>query len=154
MVWARPFRHPAILAMLLAATLASCTRSYRNHGYAPSESELAQLELGVDTQESVVAKVGRPNLGGVVREDAFFYVQSRFSMYGFRGPQEISREVLVLSFGADGTLRNVERFGLEDGRVVALSRRTTEGVFEDNTFIRQILGNVGQVDAGALLGEE
>lgn len=144
-------RAPALAALLLAGLLGACSPLVRNSGYVPAESELAALRLGVDTRDSVVAAVGRPTAQGVLDASSFFYVQSRFQTLGFLEPREVDRQVLVLTFAADGTLGAVERFGLERGRAVALSRRTTGGVFADTTFVRQILGNIGRVDTGALV---
>ena len=139
------------LALIAAGLLAACAPLVRNTGYVPAESELALLQLGVDTRESVVEAVGRPTAGGVLGESTCFYVQSRFQTLGFLEPREVDRQVLALTFAPDGTLGAVERFGLERGRAVALSRRTTDGVFADTTFVRQILGNIGRVDTGALV---
>ncbi|MBC7156656.1 MAG: outer membrane protein assembly factor BamE, partial [Rhodobacteraceae bacterium] len=41
----------------------------------------------------------------------------------------------------------VERFGLRDGEVVALSRRVTETNVRGVTFIRQLIGNIGNLRA-------
>ncbi len=144
----------SLAALALIVGLTACAPLYRNHGYAPTDSELATLAFGVDTRDSVIAAVGRPTAAGVQGESSFYYVESRFRLQGPLAPREIEREVLALSFAADGTLGAIERFGLEDGRVVPLSRRTTDLVFADSTFVRQILGNVGRVDTGALLGDE
>jgi outer membrane protein assembly factor BamE (lipoprotein component of BamABCDE complex) len=149
----RPSGRGLGLALLLAGTLAACSPVYRYHGYIPSESELAALVVGQTTREEVIALVGAPTATGVLGENAFYYVRSRFRDYGYRATREVEREVLVISFTPAGLLSNVERFGLEDGNVVALSRRVTDDNLRDTTFIRQLLGNVGQFDAGQLLGE-
>jgi outer membrane protein assembly factor BamE (lipoprotein component of BamABCDE complex) len=115
---------------------------------------LAQLQVGVDSEETVVAKLGRPTTTGVLGNRGLYYVQSRFSQLGFFAAEEIDRQVLVLSFNANGTLGNVERFGLEDGRVVQLNPARTAEVFADRTFVSQLLGNIGRVDAGSLIGSE
>jgi outer membrane protein assembly factor BamE (lipoprotein component of BamABCDE complex) len=143
-----------IAATLLVGPLGACAPIYRTHGYAPAESELATLSLGEDTRESVAASVGRPTTEGVLDQTGFYYVESRFRASGLLPQQEVSREVLALSFAADGTLGAVERFGLEDGRVVPISRRTTPGVFADPSVIARIFANFGGLDTGALLGED
>lgn len=143
------WRAARLLVLLLA--LAGCAQ-VRNSGYAPTDAELAALEVGRDTREDVIAAVGRPTAGGVLGDTSFYYVQSRFRTLAFLAPQEIEREVLALTFAPDGTLGAIERFGLEDGRVVPLSRRVTDEVFADTTFIRQLLGNIGRFDAGRFLG--
>lgn len=136
---------------LLAAT--ACSPIVRYHGYVPPEGALAALSVGVDTPETVVAAVGRPTTEGVLGDSGLYYVQSRFEQVGPRAPREVSREVLAMTFLPDGTLGNVERFGLEEGRVVRLSTRVTAGVFADRTFITQLLGNVGRIDPTRLFGD-
>lgn len=141
-------------AALALAALGACAPPVRFHGYVPSDSALAGLAVGVDTREDVIAAVGRPTAGGVLGDTGFYYVQSEFRQLAFLEPREVGREVLAISFAPDGTIGNIERFGLEDGRVVPLSTRVTEGVFADRAFVAQILGNIGRFDATRLFDDE
>jgi outer membrane protein assembly factor BamE (lipoprotein component of BamABCDE complex) len=143
-----------VIVAVMAGALAACSPQYRYHGYMPSESELATVVVGQSTREDVVALVGAPTATGVVNADAFYYVQSRFRDYGYRATQEVERQLLKITFAPSGVVQNVERFGLDDGNVVALSRRVTDDNLRDTTFIRQLLGNVGQFDAGQFIGED
>jgi len=131
----------------------ACTPIIRNHGFLPAEEDLATITVGVDTRESVRALVGPPSAGGVLDGSGFYYVASTFRHFGAFAPQETNREVLAISFNDAGVVSNIERFGLEEGNVVVLSRRVTDSNVADNTLIRQILGNIGQVDAGSFIGE-
>jgi len=140
--------------LLLGAALAACAPQYRYHGYMPSDSELATVVPGQSTREDVIALVGAPTATGVINNDAFYYVQSRFRDYGYRATEEVERQLLKISFAPSGVVQNIERFGLEDGNVVALSRRVTDDNLRDTTFIRQLLGNVGQFDAGQFIGDD
>ena len=119
----------------------------------PTEAELADIQVGRDTRDSIADKIGRPAAGGVVRDDVWYYVQSRVETYAYRAPDVIERQVLAVSFSNAGTVRNIERFGLEDGRVITLNRRVTDSNIQGVSFIRQLMGNVGRVDAGTLLNE-
>lgn len=125
----------------------------RNHGFVPTEEDLQTLTVGVDTRESVRALVGPPTAGGVLDGSGYYYVASTFRHFGAFAPQEVSRQVLAISFDARGIVSNIERFGLDEGNVVVLSRRVTDNNAADNTLLRQILGNIGQVDAGSFIGE-
>lgn len=136
--------------MLLVAS--GCAQ-FRDHGYAPSDGQLAEILVGVDTRGTVSDVVGPPTAGGVSAEGDFFYVQSRFRLVGPLEPREIEREVVAIRFDGDGVVSNVERFGLQDGQVVALSRRVTEDNVRDNTFLRQLFGSIGRFNAGDFLGE-
>lgn len=144
------------LGLLLGAglALAACTTQYRKHGYTPSEEQLAEIIVGVDDRATVAEVLGAPTAGGVLGEQTYYYVESRFRYFGMLEPREIEREVVAVSFDAEGFVSNIERFGLEDGQVVALSRRVTESSVRDSTFLRQLLGDLGNFDAGAVLGSE
>ena len=48
-------------------------------------------------------------------------------------------------------MENVERFGLENGQAVVLSRRVTDSNIKGLSFLRQLLGNIGNINAGQLL---
>jgi outer membrane protein assembly factor BamE (lipoprotein component of BamABCDE complex) len=141
----------AVLALVLIAAVAGCTPIIRDHGFAPTEAELAALEIGVDTRETVTQKVGRPSAEGLLEDSGWFYVQSRWEQIGPRAPVEVDRQVVVISFNAGGTVSNVERFGLEDGQVVTLSRRVTDSNIQGVTLIGQLLGNIGRLRADQLV---
>jgi outer membrane protein assembly factor BamE (lipoprotein component of BamABCDE complex) len=130
-----------------------CTTIYRNHGYAPTDTELAEVLVGVDTRGTVADIIGPPTAGGVTNGGGFFYVQSRFRLLGPLEPREIDREVVAITFDGEGFVENVERFGLENGNVVALSRRVTQDNVRDTTFIRQLFGSIGNFNAGDFLGD-
>ena len=40
-----------LAAAVCAVAIAACSPVYRNHGYAPSDKDLAQITVGVDTRE-------------------------------------------------------------------------------------------------------
>ncbi|WP_371441582.1 outer membrane protein assembly factor BamE [Rhodovulum sp. ES.010] len=126
----------------------------RNHGYAPEAADLDAIVVGVDTRESVAEVIGSPSAAGVMRDDAWYYVESTWETFGPRAPDPVERRVVAISFGEDGTVANIERFGLEDGRVIALNRRVTESNVRGVSFLRQLLGNIGVFRAEDFLGEE
>jgi outer membrane protein assembly factor BamE (lipoprotein component of BamABCDE complex) len=149
--WARPVRW--VIAGLVLVLTVACSPIFRNHGYVPSDEELALVAVGTDTRETVAEKVGAPTASGLLNDVGWYYVQSRFRTYGPRQPREIDRQVVAITFAEDGVVTNVERFGLEDGQVVALSRRVTETNIRGVSLIRQLLGNLGNLRADQVLDE-
>ena len=143
-------RQAAVL--LLAAGLAACSPIYRNHGYVPAEDELALVEVGVDTRETVGQKIGRPSTSGLLNDEGWFYVQSRYEHRGPREPREIERQVLAVTFNQSGVVENIARYGLEDGRVVQISRRVTETNIKGISLIQQLLGSFGRIRAEDIAG--
>ena len=144
----------ALVLCLALGAAAACTPIYRTHGFVPSQSEILGLEPGVDTRETVTEVIGQPTAGGVLDERGFYYVQSRFRTFGPLEPREIDRQVVAMTFDGEGVLRNVERYGLADGRAVPLERRVTDDGLRDTTFIRQLLGNLGNFDPSQFIGDE
>ncbi|MFQ6549605.1 outer membrane protein assembly factor BamE [Aestuariibius sp. 2305UL40-4] len=141
-----------VFVALAALALAGCVAQFRNHGYAPSDSELAEVLVGLDTRDSVIETFGPPTTGGVLEQGAVYYVESRWRLYGALEPQIIDRQLVAISFDPEGVVSNVERFTLEDGRVITLSRRVTDDNVRNTTFIRQLLGNLGRIDNADFLG--
>ncbi|MCU0911651.1 MAG: outer membrane protein assembly factor BamE [Rhodobacteraceae bacterium] len=134
-----------MLAALALVLVGACTPIVRNHGYIPTEEDLSLLTVGVDTRESVAASVGVPSAGGLVSDGGYYFVRSRWETRGPFAPKEVDRQVLAISFDQDGVVENIERFGLEDGRVVALSRRVTNSNIRNVSFLRQLFGNLGRL---------
>mgnify|MGYP006172747641 CR=1 FL=1 len=140
-----------LAAGVLVLGVAACAPIYRDHGYVPTQEELAAVEVGKDTRETVAEKVGRPSTSGLLNDVGWFYVQSRWKHYGAKAPQEIDRQVVSITFTDAGVVQNVERFGLEDGQVVTLSRRITDTNIKGVSFIRQIMGNLGRMRAADIV---
>lgn len=134
------------MALGLVLALASCGDTVRSHGFVPSEDQLDAVVVGRDTRATVRTILGVPGSTGIVADEGWFYVRSTFEDGTLRALREVDREVVAVSFDGEGVVTNVERFGLEDGQVVALSRRVTT----DNTagigFLRQLFGNLGRFD--------
>ncbi|GGE41074.1 outer membrane protein assembly factor BamE [Actibacterium pelagium] len=123
----------------------------RSHGYVPSEEDLENVIVGVDTRDTVATNVGTPSTSGVISDGDYYYVASRWETRLYFKPKEVEREVVAISFDEGGTVSNVERFGLEDGQVVVLNRRVTDDNINRITFLRQLLGNFGNFVPGQFL---
>jgi outer membrane protein assembly factor BamE (lipoprotein component of BamABCDE complex) len=141
------------VAGLLVWVVAACSPITRNHGYVPEDADLALLVVGADTRETAGPKVGRPSTSGLLADTGWYYVQSRWEHKGALPPVEIDRQVVALSFSDAGTLTNVERFGMERGQIVPLSRRVTESNVKGMSVLSQLFSNFGRFSPGAFLGE-
>jgi len=142
-----------VLALCGVIGVAGCASTYQNHGYVPPENDLDNLIIDVDTRATVDDLIGPPSVSGMVGDGDYYYVRSRKRTYMMLRPQVIEREVLAISFNDDDTIANIERFGLEDGQVVPLSRRVTDTSVIKNGFLRQLLSNIGAINPEQLFGE-
>jgi outer membrane protein assembly factor BamE (lipoprotein component of BamABCDE complex) len=134
------------LALAFVLGLAACADTVRSHGFVPTDDQLEAVVVGRDTRTTVTTILGEPGSTGVMADEGWFYVRSTFEDGTYRALREVDRQVVAVSFDSEGVVTNVERFGLEDGNVVLLSRRVTD----DNTagigFLRQLFGNLGRID--------
>lgn len=139
-----------MIALVVSLTLSACTATFQNHGYIPPQEDLDALAVGIDTRASVEESVGPPSSSGVLNEGGYYYVRSRVRTFGPTAPKEVERQVLAISFDGDGVVSNIERFGLEDGQVVPLTRRVTDTAVSNKSFLRQLIGNIGRIGPGTI----
>lgn len=146
-------RRPFLRALVLAAALglSGCVAISRDVGFVPSEQDLAEIAVGLDTRSTVDSILGAPTLEGIRDDSGWYYVRSQIVQRGWTAPVETDREVVAVSFDARGVVSNVERFGLQDGQVVPLSRRVTDSNTRGIGFLRQAFGNLGRIDAANFL---
>ncbi len=136
----------AVLAVISLGAVAGCSATYKNHGYVPLDEDLAQIVPGVDSRATVDDVIGVPSTAGVLSGGDYYYVRSRVRHSGMFRPQVIDRQVLAISFDQQNVVANIERFDLRDGNVVALSRRVTDTSVQGKGFLRQMLGNIGNLN--------
>jgi len=141
------------LVILTVSLVTGCTTTYKDHGYLPLEESLNQVAIGKDNRGFVTGLLGSPIGSGVLDDGAIFYISTRIKTYLFYEPKVVSRDMIVVSFDSQDKVSNVERFSLEDGRIVVLSRRVTEAPVKGPKILSQILGNFGNVSADDLLGQ-
>lgn len=141
-------------ALLLNLVLVpACSSLEDSHGYVPEAGLVEEIQVGIDTKVTVARILGRPGVEGIIDDRGWYYVRSDYERRLWHAPVESNREVLSVSFADDGVVENVERFGLEDGRVVALERRVTDSNTQGISFLRQLFSNFGNFDASALFDE-
>lgn len=143
------FRRAVCLAAALGA--AGCAPTYANHGFAPQIAELDALTAGADTRGSVLRKLGRPSSTSTFDSDVWYYVASRTEKFAFYQPKVVDRTVAVVRFDEFGVVTQVDRYGLEDGRIVSLVTSTTPTFGRELSVLQQIFSNVGKVDASQVL---
>ena len=147
----RPAIRRAGFGVALAGGLAACSATYTNHGYVPPPELLSEISIGT-SREQVAEIAGSPGTGGVMRDEAWFYTQYRVRNFTYNAPEVIERDIVAISFSDAGRVTNIERFGLEDGQLVQLSRRVTESSVRDLGFLRSILSNFGRISLGDATG--
>lgn len=144
----------ALLATLaLGSVLAACAPTTRIHGYVPSQADVARITPGVDDIFSVEESLGRPSSSGLLQEGAWYYVQSTVSTFAFNAPEVVDRTVLAVNFDQNGIVTGIDRYGIEDGRVINLTTRTTDTGGRQMGVLEQLFGNLLNIDPASLAGQ-
>lgn len=142
---------PRLLMAALIGLLLACTPTVTQHGYVPETQDLERITVGKDTRDTVAALIGRPSTAGLLNDVGWFYVQSTWRQRGAAALSEVDRQVVAITFDDKGFVANVERFGLEKGQVVALTRRITKDNVASAGFLRQLFGNIGGISTNQLI---
>ena len=142
----------AFVLLLGLSVLTGCATLEDSHGYVPDAELLKEITVGRDTKDTVGRILGRPGTEGIVDDGGWYYVKSDYERFLWRAPVEVNREVVAVTFSEKGIVENIERFGLENGRVVALERRVTDSNTKGIGFLRQLFSNLGNFNPGDFLG--
>jgi outer membrane protein assembly factor BamE (lipoprotein component of BamABCDE complex) len=146
----KSLRWTGVALLLSLAAAAGCAPTTQVHGYMPPPEDIARIRPGFDDTGSVEEILGRPSSNGVLRDSAWYYVQSRVENFTYNPPRVVDRTVLAVNFDQRGVVRDIRRYGLEDGRVIDLEDRTTDTGGREMGVIEQLFGNILNVDAEAL----
>ena len=142
-----------VVTIILGGGLSACSAVIDNHGYAPDEQAVAEIEVGKDTRGSVRSKIGRPSSSGVFTREGWYYVSTRVGRYMYHAPKVTDRRVVAVRFDPDDVVVAVNIYGLDDGRLIDLQTRTTPTQGRDLTILQQILGNLGTLSGEQLLNK-
>ena len=134
-----------VAALALATFVAGCSGQTTRHGYVAEESALDQIEIG-SSKDQVRLIMGTPTTTAAIGNEVYFYISETKKQVLFLEPEIIERRVLTFYFGEEGSLTRVANFGLQDGKVFDFVSRTTPTRGDDLTLLRQILGNIVNVN--------
>ena len=144
----------ALAALLLSgAFLAGCSPTTRIHGYMPPEADVSRIRPGVDTTATVQEILGLPAGNGIVRDSAWYYVESTFENFTYHAPRVLDRKVLEVKYNEEGVVTGLTRYGIQDGRIVDLADATTETGGQEMGVLEQLFGNILNMDPGQFTGQ-
>lgn len=140
-------RRALIGLTILGISALGCAPTVRIHGYVPPPEDIAQIQPGVDNYDSVQEVLGLPSSSGLLQDRAWYYVESTVQNYTYNPPTVIDRTVLAVEFNENGVVTGLAEYGLEDGRIVNLTARTTETGGRTLGVLEQLFGNILNLDA-------
>lgn len=124
--------------------VAACSPIRESHGYTPRADELDQIQVNVDTRNTVQRKLGRPSTLGTFDDDVWLYISQRTETIAFYEREIVDQQVVLIAFNHVGVVTEVARYGLEDGRIIDLVSRETPTGGRRLTILQQVFQNVGR----------
>ena len=140
------FRAAPLLAGLAAsaALVSACTPTTSFQGFQAIDARPQDVQVGVDTRESVKAKLGTPSVVSTFDPDVWYYVSQVTENQSFYRQRLIRRDVVAISFNKGGeTVAKIDDLTLKDGRVIAFDGHVTPTRGRELTVIEQLIGSIG-----------
>ena len=133
-------------AALLGA--AGCAPVENQRGYVPDMEAISSIQVGMDTRDTVSKKLGDPSSAATFNNDTWYYISAHVEQNAFFAPRATERNILAVEFAQDGKVSGVQRYSLEDGRIVDFVTRETPTRGRDLSLLQQIFNSVpGQIGA-------
>jgi outer membrane protein assembly factor BamE (lipoprotein component of BamABCDE complex) len=130
----------SLLCCLLLLT--ACQPMVANRGNILDPDALTQVVPGKTTREEVAAALGSPTEVGTFDEKVWYYVGRQTEQYSFFRPDVIKQHAIEVDFDEEGIVASVKNLDLKEAGDVDPVARQTPTYGRDDTFIRQLLGDL------------
>ena len=136
----------------LAIAMAGCAPNVATRGNLVEDTRLDQIVVGSSTANDVVALMGTPTTEATFDQRTWYYIGQRTEQMAFFEPEVTDRRIVVIRFGEDGVVQDIQELGLDDAREVAIVERETPTLGRQITFLEQVIGNLGRFNTDRDLG--
>jgi outer membrane protein assembly factor BamE (lipoprotein component of BamABCDE complex) len=139
---------PALLSLAAALALSACAPTVTRHGHHFQETDVQLIQPGM-SQEQVKTSLGSPTTTATVGAgSAYYYISSTQTQQAFFASQETDRKVLAVYFTKQGSVERAAQYGLQDGKVIDLAKRTTPTHARDESVLKALFRNLGTKQLG------
>lgn len=138
-----------ILLPLLLLGVAGCNtrQMLNNQGYIADEELVSSVQPGVDNKESVEKALGRPTMAAQWDDNVWYYMSRNTKQLAFARPVPKDQRILIVRFGADGTVTAVEKHGMEKVADISPDPDKTPTLGREASLLEDLFGNLGTVGA-------
>lgn len=127
-----------------AALLSACVPTTSFQGFQAIDARPQDVQAGVDTRDTVRAKLGTPSQVSTFDPDVWFYISQVIEHQSFYRPRLVRRDVVAVTFNKGGDIvAKVDTLTLKDGRVIAFNGHETPTRGRELTVLEQLIGSIG-----------
>ena len=141
-------RQKIFVSLTLLALLGACEPTIANRGNVLDQDKLAEVTVGTSTREDVVSKLGSPTMVSTFDEKVWYYTGRQTQQYAFLDPEVLKQHALEVRFDDKGTVTAMTNLDISQAQDIDPVNRTTPTYGNDDTFIKQLIGNLGHRHAG------
>jgi outer membrane protein assembly factor BamE (lipoprotein component of BamABCDE complex) len=135
-------------ALSLAICLTACAADITKHGHVFTDEDLAQVKEGM-SRDQVILALGTPDTKSTVDQNAFYYISTTTKRSAaFLEPSIIDRRIVAVYFNKKESVQRVANYGLQDGKVIDFSSRTTPSRGSEDGLLKELFRNIGRPTPG------
>jgi len=132
------------MSTAMAALVLGCTPNIATHGHRLDAAALARIAPGNSSQTDVIDLLGSPSAQATFDNHIWYYVSQRTERHSFYYETVVSQDVVAIVFDDQGTVREINRSGLDQAMDIDLVDRETPTAGNELTVLEQFLGNIGR----------
>jgi outer membrane protein assembly factor BamE (lipoprotein component of BamABCDE complex) len=111
--------------------------------------QVKELVPGTSTRADVTALIGSPTAKATFDDNTWLYISEVTRPRIGRVQGVLSQNVVVVSFNAQGVLRDVQTLNQDDSVPISVVARATPSPGTEASFLQQLFGNIGRFNAMA-----
>lgn len=140
----KPVLAASVLALCTLAT--GCISPITDYsGYIADDAQPREMEPGIDTRTSVLARLGSPSTRSVFDDNTWYYITTSTESFAFYRPTIANRSIIGVRFNESDVVEEVLEYDVTDGQVISYASRETPTLGRQLTFLEQLLGSIGTV---------
>ena len=141
--------HFIIILLVQFFILTSCQLQNpdKTHGIVFLENRAKKITVNKSNKNDVIRLIGQPQLKSEIDQDSWIYLERTLTKGRiYRLGKEILKknDVLILSFDKYGILKSKDILRKEDLKKIKFSKKTTDNVLTDKSFVQSFLESVKQ----------
>lgn len=140
-------------ALFLAVLLTGCSEELITHGDKLDADRLARISPGTQNRDDVAAILGSPSSTATFNSKTWYYISATQAKRSIFDNEIVDRQIVVIHFNDEGTVHDVEQYGLERGKEVELVERETPSFGESVSIVQQMIGNLGRFNDADTKGQ-
>lgn len=113
-------------------------------GYVLDQDALDSVSVG-SSRDQVLLALGTPSSTAIFDDEVFYYIsQKRYRAVQFLAPKLVDRQILAIYFDANGKVKQIAKYGMQDGKLFDFISRTTPTGGKDVSFLGQVIQGVSK----------